>query len=63
MSAEERTLTAIRITREALRQSLSDPEALVQMTIWDIGPEAIENTITEILEYLEKTAMPEEAEG
>ena len=63
MSAEERTLTAIRIAREALRQGLSDPEVLVQMTIWDIGPEAIENTITEILEYLEKTAMPEEAEG
>ena len=65
MGAEKRVLEAIALTRVALKRALIDPKALVQMTAWDVEPDAIENTVTKILEYLEKAApeKPEEAEG
>jgi len=65
MNAEERTLKAIQVTRRRLNQVLVDPEVLVMMTAWDIKPGELENTITEILRYLEKTAPDKlgEAEG
>ena len=59
MSADELTLQAIQLTRSILERILSDPEALVQMTGWEIAPESVEETIADILEYLEKTREKE----
>lgn len=55
MGAEERTLEAIEITRRALEWALIYPEVLVMLTSADVGPDDVEDVVTEILEYLDKT--------
>jgi len=55
MNAEERTLKAIALTRAALLDALEDLPILMQMVINDVAPDDVENVVTEILEYLEKT--------
>jgi type III secretion system FlhB-like substrate exporter len=55
MSAEERALRAIKLTRNILLDALNDSFVLVQMIAHDVTPEAIEDTIAEILAYLDKT--------
>lgn len=55
MNAEERVLEAIRVTRSILERALNDPGTLVAMTAWDIEPEGLEDTITKILEYLDRS--------
>ena len=62
MTVEERTNQAIQITNIALRKIMDNVEALVFMAGIKGTPEEIENTISDILEYLAKT-QPEETEG
>ena len=63
MSAEERTLMAIALTRGVLHRALNDPPILVKMIAHDVTPEAVEDVITGILEYLDKTAEEEKPHG
>lgn len=56
MTAEGRTQRAIDITRDTLKNLLYHPVALAVMAGNDVTPEIIEETITEILEYLAKTS-------
>lgn len=65
MSAEDRALQAIQVTRLRLEEALRSPEVLVKMAAWDVEPDAVEDKIVGILKYLEKTApeKPQEAEG
>jgi len=60
MNAEERTLKAIALTRAALLDALEDLPILMQMVINDVAPDDVEDVVTEILEYLEKTKEEEE---
>ena len=55
MNAEERALKAIQLTRIRLEEVLRAPEALVAITAWDVEPDAVEDAVTRILEYLDKT--------
>ena len=59
MSVEERSDRAISITRGSLMSIMGDPVALVQMAGRVITPEVIEETVLDILAYLDKT-QPEE---
>ena len=59
MSAEEHTLRAIEITRSVLERALNDPAILMKMIINDVAPDDVEDVVTEILEYLEKTKEEE----
>ena len=63
MSAEDRVLTAIKLTREILLKTLESPFSLIAMANSDVGPDEVEWEIACILEYLEKTApeKPQEA--
>jgi len=61
MGAEERTLRAIEITRSTVERIFMNPDVLVSMAGLDVGPDDVEDVITEILEYLEKTAPEEDA--
>ena len=65
MSAEDRALQAIQVTRLRLEEALRSPEVLVKMAAWDVEPDAVEDVVSEILEYLEKTGpeKPQEAEA
>ena len=65
MSAETRTRTAIAFTRLILQKVLDSPFTLAVMARDEVSPDAVEDTVAEILEYLEKTApeKPQEAEG
>ena len=65
MGAEERTLKAIELTRSTLKRAIIDPGVLIQMAGLDVGPDVVEDVITEILYYLDKTkdSIDEEAEG
>jgi len=64
MDAKERTKIAIHVTREILMKALDSPFTLTTMTMDLTKPEAVEDTVSEILAYLEKTKpkKPEEAE-
>ncbi len=62
MGAEERTKSAITLTREILLRGLDDLATIVLITINDLPPEVIEDKIYEILEYLDKT-KPKENES
>jgi type III secretion system FlhB-like substrate exporter len=59
MSAEERTLMAIKLTRLILKRALGDQATLVQMAVNDVAPDDVENVVAEILEYLDKTEKEE----
>lgn len=62
MDTEEITDKAIRITRKMLSSILENHALLSFMSAGRCAPEDIEDTVAEVLKYLEKTA-PEEAEG
>jgi len=64
MDAEERTRTAITITRLILKMALESPFTLAVMTAEDMDPDDVEDQVERILCYLEKTRPrpPEEAE-
>ncbi|MBA7630973.1 hypothetical protein ES703_38500 [subsurface metagenome] len=55
MTAEERTATAIEITREVLKMALSSPFTMVEMTGRSMNPNDVQDQVTAILCYLEKT--------
>ena len=55
MDAEQRTLDAITITRAVLRKALTSPFTMAALTLWEVPPESIENQVTEMLKYLDKT--------
>jgi len=55
MDVEERTEKAIILTRELILRSLDDTQTIMMMIINDVNPEDIENMVTDILEYLDKT--------
>jgi len=63
MDAETRAIMAISLTRGILTKALDSPFTLVTMTWEEVEPDAVEDTIAEILWYLEKTApeKPQEA--
>jgi hypothetical protein len=63
MNAEERTLAAIEVARCFLRRALYDPVILILMAANDISPDDVEDVVTEILEYLEKTAEEDVSHG
>ena len=63
MNAEERTLAAIEVARCFLRRALYDPVILILMTANDVSPDDVEDGVTEILEYLEKTKEEEKPHG
>ena len=65
MDTEERTLDAITITRALFKMALTSPFTMAELTIWEVPPESIENQVTEMLKYLEKTrpVKAEEAEA
>ena len=65
MNAIERATMAISLTRSILTKALDSPFTLAVMTRDKVEPDAVEDTIAEILWYLEKTApeKPQEAEG
>lgn len=56
MNAEERTAMAITITRVVLKKALDSPFTMVEMTARSMNPHHVEDQVTVILEYLEKTA-------
>lgn len=56
MTAEGRTDRAIGITRSLLERAMNDPRTIVHITMYRMTPEAIEDTITDILGYLAKTS-------
>ncbi len=60
MDVEERTKDAILLTRKIMLSVIDDPHTMIIMTSELVEPEEVEDKITEILEYLEKTT-PEEA--
>ena len=55
MDVEKRTRKAIILTRKILLRALDEPGTIVLMSAEHVEPEEIEDTISEILEYLEKT--------
>ena len=55
MDAEERTRDAITITRSILKMALTSPFTLAVMTVDQMDPDAMEDMVVDILEYLEKT--------
>lgn len=55
MDAEERTATAIEITRGILKKALDSPFTIVTMTKGFTNPDHIEDEVERILCYLEKT--------
>jgi len=55
MNAEDRTKKAIEATRLILDHVLRSPDVLVQMAALDVTPEAVEDVVTAILEYRDKT--------
>jgi len=63
MDAETRTHTAITITRGILKKALDSPFTMVEMTWFDIDPDAVEDEVERILCYLEKTAPEKPEEG
>ncbi len=63
MSAEERTLRAIELTRGVLQRALNDPPVLVQLFSLKTNPEALEDWIATVLAYLEKTREEEKPSG
>lgn len=63
MSAEERTLRAIKLTRGVLQEALNDPPVLVQLFSLKTNPEALEDWIASVLTYLEKTKEEETKHG
>ena len=62
MDAEKLTQIAITMTRTLLAEMIDDPVAMAFMTFYEINPEEVEDKVSQILHYLDKTA-PEEAEG
>lgn len=62
MNAEKRTQIAITMTREILANMFDDPGAIAFMTFYEVEPDEVEDKVSQILYYLEKTAI-EEAEG
>lgn len=63
MNAEERTLAAIKATRELMRWALRDPTAMAVMTHLVMNPEDVENQVAAILEYLDRTGEEEKPHG
>jgi len=55
MDAEQRTLAAITLTRGILMKALASPFTLTVMTVDSMDPDAVEDMVVDILEYLEKT--------
>jgi len=62
MNAGERTRLAITITREILTNMMDDPGAMVAMTMDLVKPDNVEDTVSEILEYLDRTKPKASAE-
>jgi len=60
--AEQRVHKAITITRGILMDVLDDLGAMLQMPLEGTEPEEVENQVTMILEYLDKTE-PEKKAG
>jgi len=56
MSEKSTTLRAIELTRKVLTWALKSPNILTYMAANDVAPDAVEDVVTEILEYLDKTA-------
>jgi hypothetical protein len=63
MNAEERALEAIRVTRTVLGWATRDGQLLAYMAANDVDPDAVEDTVAEILEYLDKTGEEEKPHG
>ena len=63
MDVENRALTAIQLTRILLNQALDKPEAVMLMAAWDVEPDALEDTVALILEYLDKTKKEKASDG
>ena len=63
MSAEERTLRAIKLTRDVLQEALNDPPVLVQLFSLKTNPEALEDWIASVLAYLDKMKEEEKPHG
>ena len=65
MDAETRAIMAISLTRSILTKALDSPFTLVVMTRDIVNPDTVEDTVAEILRYLEKTApeKPQEAKA
>jgi len=63
MNAEERALEAIRVTRAVLERALSDGRVLIYMVANDVAPDDLEDVVTEILEYQDKTAEEDVPHG
>ena len=53
--ADGRATQAIKVTRSTLERILLKSDVLIQMTAHNVKPEALEDKIAEMLEYLEKT--------
>ncbi|MBA7643937.1 hypothetical protein ES703_51671 [subsurface metagenome] len=56
-----KTKESIILTRELLLRSLDDTHTMMLMTINEVTPEDVEDTVMELLKYLEKTE-PKEAQ-
>ena len=63
MGAEERTHRAIFVTRSTLERVLLNPGVLISMVAANVGPDDVEDVITMILGYLDKTEPESLAEG
>jgi len=63
VTAEDRALKVIQLTRLRLEEILRDPEVLVQMAAWDMTSGDLEDTVAGILEYLEKTKEEKASDG
>ncbi|TSA39932.1 hypothetical protein D4R30_00400 [archaeon] len=63
MSEESATLRAIKQTRIILGYALEGDQLLAYMAAHDIAPSDVEDVVTEILEYLDRTAEEEKPHG
>jgi len=63
MDVENRAFTAIQLTRILLNQALDKPETMMLMAAWDVEPDALEDTVALILEYLDKTRGEAKSDG
>ena len=59
MSGESAALRAIKITREVLARAFDDLPVLMQLFELKTNPEALEDWIASVLEYIDRTAEEE----
>ncbi len=63
MTAEGRTDRAIQATRTLMKMAMTNPRSIIRMTSYEVTPDQIEETILDILEYLQKTSPEENKEA